>query len=157
VLDKADPIVAVSHVVRGYHAENPLTDEELGSLWHLVRLRLYLSACIAAEQQCQRPDDAYLGVSQAPIRRTLPRLVKIHHRFAEAAFRHACGLSASPRTDRILARLKVTDRLRRESNVVDGCDNACVIDLSVGSPLVSGEPSANAEAELTPRIEAALR
>jgi hypothetical protein len=50
----------------------------------LVNLRLCMSACIAAWQRQQRPDDEYLAVSQAPIRRTLPVLAAVP---ADAALR----------------------------------------------------------------------
>jgi hypothetical protein len=36
-----------------------------------------MSACIAAWQQQQRPDDDYLAVSQEPIRRTMPALADL--------------------------------------------------------------------------------
>src|SRR5207244_6087327 len=42
-----------------------LDDSELAALFGLVILRLCTSVCIAADQQRQRPDNAYLGVSQS--------------------------------------------------------------------------------------------
>ncbi len=74
VLDAADPVATAAAVVRGYQAEHPLREEELAAVNPLAVLRLCVSACIAAWQQEQRPDDAYLMVSQGPIRRTLPAL-----------------------------------------------------------------------------------
>jgi hypothetical protein len=47
---------------------------------------------MAAHQQSLRPDDEYLGISQQPIRNTLPKIAQIHLRLAEALFREACGL-----------------------------------------------------------------
>ncbi|MGV8039037.1 MAG: hypothetical protein AB2L07_02825 [Thermoanaerobaculaceae bacterium] len=72
VLDQPDPLAAACSVARGYHAAFPLEEDELAVLWSLATLRLCMSACIAAEQQAARPDDPYLGISQGPIRRTLP-------------------------------------------------------------------------------------
>ena len=80
VLDAADPLATADAIVRGYHAEYPLRDEEAASVIPLAALRLCMSACIAAWQQQQRPDDEYLAVSQAPIRRTLPALVSLLER-----------------------------------------------------------------------------
>ena len=77
VLDNPDPLNAAASFLRGYQTVCPLHDEELVALMPLVNLRLCMSACIAAWQQQQRPDDEYLAVSQAPIRRTLPRLAAI--------------------------------------------------------------------------------
>ncbi|HMV48123.1 MAG TPA: phosphotransferase, partial [Blastocatellia bacterium] len=136
VLDKADPLAVAAQIVAGYHAENPLTDVELSALFGLIRLRLCVSVCLAAHQQQQRPDDQYLAISQQPIRNTLPRLAKIHPRFAEASLRREnVTVNAAPVLD---------FDLRTEP--------ALVFDLSVGSPLLGGDPAENAEAKLTARL-----
>jgi len=101
VLDHPDPLPAASAIVRGYHAVNPLEDEEIAALFPLVCLRLCMSVCLAAWQQEQRPDDEYLGVSQDPIRRTLPRLADVEPAVAENVFRRACGLGARMTTSEI--------------------------------------------------------
>jgi Ser/Thr protein kinase RdoA (MazF antagonist) len=75
VLGKADPFAAAAPVIKGYCEEFPLTNDELESLWPLVRLRLCMSVCIAAHQQAQQPENEYLGVSQKLIAETLPRLM----------------------------------------------------------------------------------
>jgi Ser/Thr protein kinase RdoA (MazF antagonist) len=87
VLDDPDPPAIAAAFVRGYHAAYPLRDEELAALMPLVNLRLCMSACIAAWQRQQRPDDEYLAVSQAPIRRTLPVLAAIPADAAAQAIR----------------------------------------------------------------------
>jgi 4-aminobutyrate aminotransferase-like enzyme/Ser/Thr protein kinase RdoA (MazF antagonist) len=91
VLDKPDPLGAAVHVVRGYQQLRPLADDEVATLFGLVLLRLCMSVCIAAAQQAQRPDDAYLGVSQGPIANTLPLLAALDPAAVEAAFRAARG------------------------------------------------------------------
>jgi Ser/Thr protein kinase RdoA (MazF antagonist) len=93
MLDAADPLTTAAAIVRGYHAEYPLRDDELAAIFPLASLRLCMSACIAAWQQQQRPDDEYLAVSQEPIRRTLPVLATIAPRVAEQTLRQACGLA----------------------------------------------------------------
>jgi Ser/Thr protein kinase RdoA (MazF antagonist) len=97
ILDKPDPLAAATHIVRGYHAEYPLTEVELAALFGLVCMRLCVSACMAAHQRRLRPDDPYLAISQAPIRNTLPRLARIDSRAAQRAFREACGFLPAPR------------------------------------------------------------
>jgi len=77
MLDAPDPLATVAAITSGYHAEHPLQEEELAAVFPLAALRLCMSACIAAWQQQQRPDDEYLAVSQAPIRRTLPGLAAL--------------------------------------------------------------------------------
>ena len=75
VLGKADPFAAAVPVIEGYQEEFPLTQDELDALWPLVRLRLCMSVCLAAHQQQQHPENEYLGVSQALIAETLPRVM----------------------------------------------------------------------------------
>ncbi|HJR58898.1 MAG TPA: aminotransferase class III-fold pyridoxal phosphate-dependent enzyme [Vicinamibacterales bacterium] len=93
VLDHPDPLRVAAAIVRGYHAAHPLTHDELSVLFGLVQLRLCVSVCMAAHQLRQRPGDEYLSISQAPIRRTLPTLARIHPDTAEEALRAACGLA----------------------------------------------------------------
>jgi len=90
-LDAPDPLAAAAAVVRGYHRARPIDDDEIGALFGLVLLRLCMSVAIAARQQTQRPHDAYLSVSQAPIARTLPRLAGLDRDAVDAALRVARG------------------------------------------------------------------
>ncbi len=153
VLDKPDPLVAAAHVVSGYHVEYPLTEDEIAALFGLVCLRLCMSVCMAAHQQRQRPDDAYLTISQEPIRRTLPRLLQIHPRFAEAAFRHACDLEPVPASAAVARWLQANARTFAPVLDVDPRTEPCLVfDLSIGSPLVSGDGRKNADPYLTGRL-----
>ena len=79
VLGKENPYAAAAPVIAGYREEFPLTKEEVEALWPLVRLRLCMSVCIAAHQQAQQPENEYLGVSQALIAETLPKLATDRH------------------------------------------------------------------------------
>src|SRR5215213_5829186 len=67
VLGKADPRAAAAHVIAGYQQEFELSKDELDALWPLVRLRLRMSVHIAEQQQQQRPENEYLGISQSLI------------------------------------------------------------------------------------------
>jgi Ser/Thr protein kinase RdoA (MazF antagonist) len=96
MLDKTDPLQAATHIVEGYHGVRPLTEDELAVIFPMACGRLAVSACMAVVQQRQRPDNSYLSVSQQPIQRTLQQLIEVHPRFAEAAFRHVCGLTPNP-------------------------------------------------------------
>jgi 4-aminobutyrate aminotransferase-like enzyme/Ser/Thr protein kinase RdoA (MazF antagonist) len=95
ILDQPDPLDVAAIVARGYHEENPLTPDEIASLYGLVCLRLCASVCIAAYQTRRRPDDPYLAISQRSIRRTLPKLAARPFALGEAVFRDACGLISS--------------------------------------------------------------
>ena len=61
ILEKPDPLSAASEVVAGYHSVYPLNEEEIEALYGLVLMRLCMSACLAARQQTQLPDNDYLG------------------------------------------------------------------------------------------------
>jgi Ser/Thr protein kinase RdoA (MazF antagonist) len=89
MLDRPNPIETVTALARGYQLEYALRDEELNALFPLAALRLCMSACIAAWQQRQRPEDEYLAVSQEPIRRLLPALTVIDWGAAAQAVRGA--------------------------------------------------------------------
>ena len=153
ILDGREPLGTVAAMVRGHHAEYPLTEDEIAALHGLVALRLCASACIAADQQRQRPDDAYLDVSQAAIRRILPSLATIPFRLAEAVYREACDLEPCA------ASARVRDWLARNQSSfaplldVDLRSRPClVLDLSIASPVISGDERENAEPKLTRRV-----
>jgi 4-aminobutyrate aminotransferase-like enzyme/Ser/Thr protein kinase RdoA (MazF antagonist) len=154
VLGKPDPLAIAAALVRGYHSVHALTEDEIASLLPLVKLRLCMSAAIAAHNRAARPDDPYLAISQDGVRETLPRLIAIPPRLAEAVFRQACGLDPVPHATRVVSWLQAT----KAFPVVDMATAApTVVDLSVSSPLVSGDPLQNAEPMLTARIDDHLR
>jgi Ser/Thr protein kinase RdoA (MazF antagonist) len=74
VLGKEDPLATAAQVIDGYTQEFSLRPEEHEVLWKLVRLRLAMSMCLAAQQRRQRPENEYLDISQRAIKETLPRL-----------------------------------------------------------------------------------
>jgi 4-aminobutyrate aminotransferase-like enzyme/Ser/Thr protein kinase RdoA (MazF antagonist) len=154
VLDKPDPLAAAVTIARGYHAAWPLKEPEIAALLDLVRLRLCMSVALAAQQHAERPDDAYLAISQGPIARTLPALMNIPRRLAEAAFRGGCGLDPLPASTRMTSWLDT--RAECEPVVKMDPSRTLVLDLSVGSPLVAGDPADNAEPALTSRIARAM-
>ncbi|WP_037068672.1 aminotransferase class III-fold pyridoxal phosphate-dependent enzyme [Pseudonocardia acaciae] len=86
-----DPVAAAAAVVAGYHAEAPLTAAELRLLPDLVDIRLAMSIANAAEQRLVDPDNAYLDVSQEPIRALLAALGDQPRELLAARFRDACG------------------------------------------------------------------
>ena len=157
ILNKPDPLGIAAQIIRGYFSVCPLTDEEFTALFGLITLRLCMSVCIAADQQSQQPDNVYLGISQAPIRYTLPRLANIHPNFARAVFRDACGLSPLPSSD------LVNDWLKNQANTFASpldinlqTGSVAILDLGMSSSLISSDPNLNKESHLTPRLEQAI-
>ncbi len=143
MLDAGDPVGVAEHIVRGYHARFPLTESELSAVFGLATLRLSVSACIAARQRQERPDNSYLGVSQSPIRRSLPAIARVPFEFATAVFRAACNLAPVPNSAAVVSWLAT----QRFAPVLD-VSSLVVLDLSVGSPLVTDSLAENITAAL---------
>lgn len=155
ILDKPDPLATAAQIVKGFHAACPLTGDELAALFGLVTMRLCMSVCIAADQQSHQPDNPYLGVSQTPIRNTLPKLAAIHPRFAQSIFRDACGLT--PLSDIVTGWIKShADSFASLLDFDLRAAPVAILDLSVSSPLLSSDPMQNEESKLTPRIQQAI-
>lgn len=157
ILDKQNPLAVAAEIVRGYHSSFALTEDELAALWGLVMLRLCMSVCIGAEQQNSQPDNEYLGISQQPIRHTLPKLLKIHPRFAEATFREACGSIPFAASPELVKWLKQNARSFAQVLPFDlRHEPLLVLDLGIDSPLLEGNPDENEEPKLTKRINALM-
>lgn len=155
MLGADDPHAAFASVVRGYARVQPLGDDELAALFGLSLMRLCASACIAAEQQRRMPENAYLGVSQSAIERALPLLAKTPFELGEAIARDAAGAAAVPKAAR------VRDFLRRAAcapvlGVDLSVEPSLVLDLSIASPMLSGDPAENGEPTLTEKVFTAM-
>ena len=158
MLDADDPLDVFAALVRGHAAAATLDANEVRALFGLAAIRLCASACIAAHQRRQRPDNDYLDVSQAAIRRSLPRLAAIPLELAEAVLREANGQDAAPNGADVRAWLAAhAGELAPVMPFDFAVEPTLVLDLSVGSPLVSAESSENVERRLTARIEQAMR
>ncbi|MEP6729599.1 MAG: aminotransferase class III-fold pyridoxal phosphate-dependent enzyme [bacterium] len=157
-LDADDPLAAIASLVRGHHARFPLTDDELSALFGLIVLRLCASACVAARQRQQNPANDYLDVSQLAIRRTLPELEKIPFGLATAVFRDACGLEPIPASAHIRTWLGAnTTRFAPVLDVDLRAERCIVLDLGIGSALVSGDERENREPALTRRVSPLMK
>lgn len=157
-LGQGDPLAAAGRVAAGYHAVNPLADEELAALFGLMMLRLCLSVSVAVAQQSEDPHRDYLGISQAPIRETLPALAAIHPRLAHYRLRDACGLPPVPHSPRVVEWLRQhADRVASLTGFDLRVTPVVGLDLSAGSPLVASNPADNAAAPFTQRLLATMR
>ncbi|MFM7328597.1 MAG: aminotransferase class III-fold pyridoxal phosphate-dependent enzyme, partial [Bacteroidota bacterium] len=96
VMHKPDPLEAAMHVVRGYHAAFPLTDEELEVLFPLMGARLLISVTCSGINLAEHPENTYLQISDRPAWELLEKLGNIHPQFAHACFRNACGMEPAP-------------------------------------------------------------
>jgi 4-aminobutyrate aminotransferase-like enzyme/Ser/Thr protein kinase RdoA (MazF antagonist)/murein DD-endopeptidase MepM/ murein hydrolase activator NlpD len=157
-LGKADPVGAAAIVASGYHAVRPLTEDEIAALYGLMAMRLCLSVSVAAVQQAERPDRDYLGISQAPIRATLPKLASVHPRLAHYRIREACGLAPVPHGPRVVEWLRANAGRAAPLTGHDlGATPVLGLDMSAGSPLIASDPAKNAAGPLALRVFAAMR
>lgn len=156
-LGKPDPLAAAAAVAAGYHAVHPLTDDEIAALHGLMLMRLALSVCVAAAQQAEQPDQDYLGISQTPIRTTLPVLLAVHPRLAHYRLRDALGLPAVPHAARIVEWLRANGHRAAPLTGHDLKTTTVLgLDLSAGSTIVSSNPADNAAEPFARRLSAAL-
>jgi 4-aminobutyrate aminotransferase-like enzyme/Ser/Thr protein kinase RdoA (MazF antagonist) len=141
MLGKDEPLGAAAAVAAGYHAVQPLNEDELRVFMPLVAMRLAVSVVISAERKKLRPQDGYMTVSEAPAWEALGRLAKIHPRFAHYALRTACGLPTSPRSARITRYLRESAGEAAPPLHVDQREAPVhVLDLSVASTLLGADP-----------------
>jgi 4-aminobutyrate aminotransferase-like enzyme/Ser/Thr protein kinase RdoA (MazF antagonist) len=139
VLGHDRPLDALGHLVAGYHAIHPLGDDELALVWPLLLTRLAVSVVNSAMMQRERPDDAYVVISEAPAWRLLELAEDIAPEMALAQLRLACAKPALPAAPRILDWLAA--RRGTFAPVLDeDLSDAPMIDLSVAT---LGEPHQN--------------
>jgi 4-aminobutyrate aminotransferase-like enzyme/Ser/Thr protein kinase RdoA (MazF antagonist) len=153
ILEQPDPLATAAVLAAGYHQENPLHEDEIAALYGLISMRLCASACLAAYQIEQRPNDEYLLISQEPIRKTLPGWAQIHPRFARATFRQACGLSPVPSSPKVVAWLmENSDQIAPVLGIELNAETCIPIDLGIASPLLGADSASMSETSLSPRL-----
>jgi len=157
MLDAPDPLAVAARLVRGFSEEVRLDENELAAVFGLATMRLCGSACIAASQLGEKPDHAYLGVSQAAIARTLPRLARIPFGLATAVIREAAGLEPAPCRGRVVEFLRGRPAFASVLAIDARTEPSIVLDLSVASPMLSGDTRQNDEPWLTRRAEEIMR
>jgi 4-aminobutyrate aminotransferase-like enzyme/Ser/Thr protein kinase RdoA (MazF antagonist) len=137
-LEKNDPLAAAAPIVAGYNQIFPLTELEIGCLYDFIAIRLCLSVVIAAEQRKAEPANEYLSISEKPAWALLDQWRTVHPDFAHCVFRHACGLSPCPQTEKVVSWLS---EHRNDMGPVLDLDfeknRPLLFDLSVGSPQLS--------------------
>jgi 4-aminobutyrate aminotransferase-like enzyme/Ser/Thr protein kinase RdoA (MazF antagonist)/murein DD-endopeptidase MepM/ murein hydrolase activator NlpD len=100
-MDRTDPVAFIGETVAGYHAENPLEEQEVALVADLVRMRLVVSVAMSAWRRQSEPDDPYLTISETSAWTLLHRLAALHPRFVHYRLRAACGMEPVPGSRRI--------------------------------------------------------
>lgn len=147
MLGKRDPLGAATAVIAAYHREYPLEEAELAVLFPLITMRLCMSVTLAAHQRQLAPDNAYLGVSEAPAWALLEQLAALSPNLAHYVFRQACGLPPCPQTAAVVDWLAAHQS--EFSSVIETDPRSAsrlVFDLSIESPDLPGFPHPDTEA-----------
>lgn len=93
LIGAGDPVAVIGALAAAYHAENPLSEDEIELIFDLVRTRYAVSMAMAARQIRDNPENRYLLVSQDDVWRELQRLERENRALAVARIRDACGLA----------------------------------------------------------------
>ena len=96
VMQDENPLETAVEIVKGYHLEFPLLDEELEHIYNAVGMRLAISLTKSAINKIKEPENKYLLISEKPAGDLLKKWYKIDPEFAYYNFRNACGFKAHP-------------------------------------------------------------
>ncbi len=91
MMGKEAPLQAGVAVIRGFHEEYPLEEQELDLLYYLVAARLCISVCNSAYSKEQYPGSTYITISEKPAWTLLRKWLTINPILATKKFREAAG------------------------------------------------------------------
>jgi 4-aminobutyrate aminotransferase-like enzyme/Ser/Thr protein kinase RdoA (MazF antagonist) len=149
-LEKEEPLAAAAHVVRGYHEVYPLTEQEADVLFDLICMRLCTEVSLASFRRRMNPENEYNYLAEEPGWETLEKLVEIRPELATGVLRDACGLPSCAKTLQVVRWLeKERDRIGPLTEPDIRNSSRVVLDLSVGSPDLPGDPANMGTEELT--------
>lgn len=87
-----DPLECAWHLIKGYHEELPLDEQELHLLFYLIPTRLCTTLIGAAKAKKLNPDNAYISIHEQSAWKLLKQWVTINPTQAENVFRDGAGL-----------------------------------------------------------------
>ena len=96
MMGKNDPLEAALPVIKGYHLEFALMEEELALLYVMIGTRLLISVTVAHLNSLEHPDNPYLLISNPNAWDLLRKWKKIPPSLAHYSFRYAVGLVPCP-------------------------------------------------------------
>ena len=101
IMGLQDPLQAACKIVKGYHDDYPLKDEEIRHLYLLVAMRLIVSLTKSAINRMKEPENIYLQISDQPARDLLLLWSEMHPSLAYYSFRSAIGFTPHPEENKI--------------------------------------------------------
>lgn len=96
IMNHNNPLEAALPIVKGYHKNLPLKEEELRYLYVAIAMRLVISVTKSAINKIKEPDNEYLLISEKPAWELLRKWYAISEDYAHFSFRDACGFTAHP-------------------------------------------------------------
>lgn len=150
-----DPLAAVTNMVKGYHAELPLTQKELELLFPLIQMRLVVSVTNSAIQKRLRPDDPYVVISEKPAWELLEKLEKIPPRLAYYSFLQSCDFEI-PNANKVVNVLKKYQG-QFAPILAEPLDAYHVLDFTPSSSLYEGDPRVPNTTRLSKTINEAMQ
>lgn len=100
VMNKPDVLSASLPIIKGYHEQYPLMEEELELLYSLVAMRLVISVTKSAINKKKEPDNNYLHVSEKAAWKVLDKWKQTNENLAYYSFRETCGFAPHPNEKR---------------------------------------------------------
>lgn len=78
MFDKVDPIAELLPMIKGFHDNLPLREEEIELLPYLIPARLIISICHSAEAKSNATDTEYILISEKPAIKLLEKWISIN-------------------------------------------------------------------------------
>ena len=133
MMHQEDPLAAAVEVIRGYHNEFPLLEEELSVLHTLISMRLTITVTKSAMNKISEPENEYHQISEQPAWDVLKKWHAIHPDLATCHFRKACGFDAHQNLSSFKAFCSTNNCNLRELFPTIQFEHIEQIDMSVGS------------------------
>ncbi|WP_224483464.1 aminotransferase class III-fold pyridoxal phosphate-dependent enzyme [Robertkochia aurantiaca] len=124
-----DPLSATIPIIRGYHQEFPLLEEELEHLYMAIGMRMVISLAKSAINKVAEPDNSYLTISEKPLWELLQKWREVSPEFAHYVFRSACGFTPHPKE--AMFRKWVAGKKISLQQLFPGCDKNRILPLDL--------------------------
>lgn len=148
MMNHPDPLSAAIDVLSGYHQVNPISENELIHLYHLIGMRLAVSVIHSAIARQENPENAYKTISEQAAWELLKKWQTVPNQMAYFSFRKACGLSAHMHTESLQTFLQSHSIGLAELFPEHNDKNAVhELDLSVASTFLGGAAAYENHAE----------
>jgi len=133
IMGKPDPMHAAHFIIKGYHEQFPLKQEELELLYTLVAIRLIISITKSGINKIKEPENEYLLISEKPAWALLKKWSQIDENFAHFYFRSACGLHAHPSYEKFTEWITVNKADLSDLFQGTPFNGTSIVDMSISS------------------------